>query len=99
MEWWPLVLGACIAVATPYMLKFLASAVADKVVHELGDSLQTRWKADIAHEVEPIDGRLHAIEKQLSPNGGDSLFDRVARIERAVTPHRFADPNGTPQGF
>jgi hypothetical protein len=99
MEWWPLVLGACIAVATPYMVKFLASAIAEKVVHEIGDSLQSRWKADIDKAVEPVDARLHAIEKELSPNGGESLFDKVARIERAVSPHRFGDPSGTPQGF
>jgi hypothetical protein len=99
MEWWPLILGACIAVATPYMIRFLSSAIAEKVVHELGDSLQDRWKADVDKAIEPVDARLHAIEKELSPNGGDSLFDRVARIEQLVQPRRFADPHGTPDGF
>jgi hypothetical protein len=99
MEWWPLILGACIAVATPYMIRFLSSAIAEKVVHELGDSLQDRWKADIAHEVEPVNARLYAIEKELSPNGGESLFDKVTRIEKLVQPKRYGDPNGTPQGF
>jgi hypothetical protein len=99
MEWWPLVLAAVIAFSTPKVIAFLAKSIANQVVSQIGDSLQVRWKADIAREIEPFDGRLHAIEKQLSPNGGDSLFDRVARIERAVTPNRFADPNGTPQGF
>jgi S-adenosylmethionine synthetase len=98
MEWWPLVLGAG-GIAVGFIVKFLAKSIANQVVSEIGDSLQVRWQADIAREIEPFDGRLHAIEKQLSPNGGDSLFDRVARIERAVSPNRFADPNGTPQGF
>lgn len=99
MEWWPLILGACIAVATPYTVKFLASAIAEKVVHELGDNLQTRWKEDIDKAIEPVDARLHAIEKELSPNGGESLFDKVNRIEHLVQPRRFNDPEGTPHGF
>jgi hypothetical protein len=99
MEWGQYVLGMVLAVASPFVIKYIARSISKQIINDLGDSLQTRWKSDIAREIEPFDGRLHAIEKQLSPNGGDSLFDRVARIERAVTPNRFADPNGTPQGF
>jgi hypothetical protein len=99
MEWWPLIPAAIIAFLTPKALTFLASAIAEKVVHEIGDSLQTRWKADIDKAIEPVDARLHAIEKELSPNGGESLFDKVNRIERAVRPVGFGDPEGTPQGF
>lgn len=99
MEWWPLILGAVVAVASPWLIKFLAAAIAEKVVHDLGDNLQDRWKRDIDKAIEPVDARLHAIEKELTPNGGESLFDKVTRIERLVQPKQFSDPNGTPQGF
>lgn len=99
MEWWPLVLSTA-GIATGFALRWLAKSIARQVVADIGDSLQDRWQADIEKAVEPVDARLYSIEKQLSPNGGESLFDKVARIERTVSPPRFGtDPEGTPQGF
>jgi len=53
-----------------------------------------------------LSGRLSAIEtvidRELNPNGGKSLRDRVVRIEAQLDAYRlnrWDEPEGTPQGF
>lgn len=71
------VAGAAVIWLMPRLLTFALEAFADAVVDKLEDRLAPRWSAD-------IDDRLEAIEVQLKPNGGESLHDRIIRMERAI---------------
>jgi len=41
---------------------------------------------DIQGHMAALEERLAAVERQLQPNGGESLRDSVDRVEKAVTP-------------
>lgn len=59
-------------------VRWISQEVATNVVQAIGDSLSTRWRAD-------MDKALQPVYAELQVNGGNSLKDKVIYIDQRLT--------------
>lgn len=64
--------------------KFLAAAVAERLVDKLEVELEPRWTADFDDALAPINAAVCEIRKEVSLNGGGSLKDLVLTVSRQL---------------